>query len=136
MCRSLVFNDVVGLQLEQVLFSVKYLFFRNTTNFTFYMSYNNEKLCLFFLPISSHPLPSSRLVLLLQKAFSQSLRFEEKLTIFVFCFVREIWKNSESLKFTGSIYRILKSRKTIFLMKTAMEKQFSLTDFSCCDKYH
>ena len=50
--------------------------------------------------------------------------------------VSEKLKNtiSESLKFIGSIYRILKSQESIFFTKVSLEKQFSLIDLSCCDK--
>ena len=50
--------------------------------------------------------------------------------------VSEKLKNtiSENLKFTGSIYRILKSQEIIFFTKVSLEKQFNLIDLSCCDK--
>ena len=39
-------------------------------------------------------------------------------------------------KFTGSIYRILKTQKTISSAKISLTKPSSLIDFSRCDKYH
>ena len=41
-----------------------------------------------------------------------------------------------ALTVTGSICRILKSKKTISLAKISLAKQFNLICLSCCDKYH
>ena len=43
---------------------------------------------------------------------------------------------SETLKFRGSIYRILKSQKITSLAKISLTMQFNLIEPSCSDKYH
>ena len=63
-----------------------------------------------------------------------TLRKEFAIFFFYLPYQRKGNTISESLKFTGSIYRILKSQKFFFLAKVLLTKQFNLIDLSCCNK--
>ena len=59
--------------------------------------------------------------------------------MFLFLFAMSEKKENtitEKLKFTGSIYRILKTQNTISFPKFAVAKQVDLINFSFCDKYN
>ena len=111
-------------ELEQPLFHAKSLPSWNTTNVTYYLNYINARKCFaIFVHVLRHPLPISRLFTL--ECFFSYLAFRKGFTFFLFLSTmskKEESSMSEYLKFTTSIYRILKSQKTIFIDKTV---QFS-----------
>ena len=82
----------------------------NTTDFTYFVSFTMKN----FMAFNNY-LSSNFTIVVLKKNIKSTI--------------------SESIKFKGSIYRILKSQKTISLAKISLTKQVNLIDLSCCDKH-
>lgn len=82
-----------------------------------------------------HPLPFSRIILLLQKGFSHSLFFFKKNFLFS-SFHLSRKRDQRPLSVKGSIYKILEKSKTISLVKISLSTQFSIIGLLCCYKCH
>ena len=83
-------------------------------------------------------IPEISLIILLQRACTHSFDFNKSFLFFSFYLPCQKQESTiiESLKFTGTIFKILKSQYTISLAKIALTKRFNFKDLSCCDKFY